>query len=369
MFAKFKKYFLETDYILFSIVLVLACIGILFIYSAGYNPFTNETDNFYKKQLVWLGLGILSFFVMSYINYRQLVRIVPFLYTAGIILLVAVVLMGFINMGAQRWIGIGPLRIQPSEIFKIIWVLTLAWLFMDFDGKKMGLLTIIKKSWMLLPPFLLVYEQPDLGTALTYVAVWGILLLILGVKRSVLLIALIAALIIIPVGWNHLHDYQKNRLLVFAGILQDKKGDGYHAEQSKVAVGSGGIYGKGFLGGTQAHLNFLPEGHTDFIYSVINEEQGLIGGTIIILLFISLLYKILSIAVRTKEAAGKIIAICVACYIFFQFIVNAGMTVGILPVVGVPMPFVSYGGTSLLSFFTMIGIVNSIHLRRYSISE
>ena len=166
-----------------------------------------------------------------------------------------------------------------------------------------------------------------------------------------------------------MHDYQQTRVKVFLGLVQDKQGDGYHAEQSKVAVGSGGINGKGFLGGTQAHLSFLPESHTDFIYSVTNEEQGLIGGTVVILLFLFLIFKIFSIAMKTNEASGKLIAMGVGCYIFFQFIINAGMTVGMVPIVGIPMPFVSYGGTSLLSFFTMIGIVNSIHLRRYSLTD
>ncbi len=369
MFAKFKKYLFETDYLLLAAVLCLAGIGIVSIYSAGYNPYTGETDAFYKRQFMWLVLGIISFFVMSYINYRKVVRLTPVIYSAGIILLLIVLILGHIKMGAQRWIGIGSFRIQPSEIFKIIWVISLAWLFMDFDGKRLSLFKIVQKSWMLIIPFLLVFSQPDLGTALTYVAVWGMLLLMLGVQRNVFIIALIAVAIIVPIGWQHLHDYQQTRVKVFLGLVQDKQGDGYHAEQSKVAGGSGGINGKGFLGGTQAHLSFLPESHTDFIYSVINEEHGLIGGTVVILLFLFLIFKIFSIAVKTKEASGKLIAMAVGCYIFFQFIINAGMTVGMVPIVGIPMPFVSYGGTSLLSFFTMVGIVNSIHLRRYSLTD
>lgn len=369
MFAKLKKYLLETDYILLATVLCLAVVGIVSIYSAGYNPYTNITDSFYKRQLMWLILGIISFFIMSYINYKKIIKLTPFIYAAGVILLLIVLVLGHIKMGAQRWIGIGPLKLQPSEIFKIIWVISLAWLFMDFDGKRLGLIKILQKSWMLIPPFLLVFSQPDLGTALTYVAVWGMILLMLGVKRHVIIIALLAVAIIIPVGWQHLHDYQQTRVLVFLGLVQDKQGDGYHAEQSKVAVGSGGINGKGFLGGTQAHLNFLPESHTDFIYSVINEEQGLVGGTAVILLFLFLIFRIFGIAMRTKEASGKLIAMAVGCYIFFQFIVNAGMTVGMMPIVGIPMPFVSYGGTSLFSFFTMIGMVNSVHLRQYSLID
>ena len=185
---------------------------------------------------------------MSYINYRKVVRLTPVIYSAGIILLLIVLILGHIKMGAQRWIGIGSFRIQPSEIFKIIWVISLAWLFMDFDGKRLSLFKIVQKSWMLIIPFLLVFSQPDLGTALTYVAVWGMLLLMLGVQRNVFIIALIAVAIIVPIGWQHLHDYQQTRVKVFLGLVQDKQGDGYHAEQSKVAVGSGGINGKGFLG-------------------------------------------------------------------------------------------------------------------------
>ena len=369
MLSKLKKYFINTDFIMLGVALSLAIIGVFAIYSAGYNPVTGTTDDFYKRQLTWLSLGFIAFFVVSYVNYGKLIRFTPYIYIFGLILLTIVLILGHVKMGAQRWIGFGSFRIQPSEIFKIIWVFSLGWLFMDFKGQRMGLFQIIKKSWMLIPPFLLVFLQPDLGTSLTYVAVWGLVVLILGVKRQVYLTALLAVMIILPVGWVNLHDYQKNRVKVFLGIIDDERGLGWHSEQSKVAIGSGGINGKGFLGGTQAHLNFLPESHTDFIFAVINEEKGLIGGTVVISLFFVLLLRIFSISMRATEPAGKIIAIAVGSYIFFQFVVNAGMTVGLVPIVGVPMPFVSYGGTSLLSFFVMLGLVNSIHLRRYTLAD
>lgn len=369
MFSKIKKYFSETDYLLLLFAVLLSVIGITAIYSAGYDPISGETNAYFKRQLMWLFFGIISFFIMSYINYGKLVRFTPVLYIIGILILVAVSIIGHIGMGAQRWIGIGPLKLQPSEAFKIIIVIGLAWVFMDFDGRKMGILTLIKKFLYLLPPFLLVYTQPDLGTSVTYIAVWGIVVLILGVKKEVYSLAVIALIISTIVIWNNMHDYQKNRVKVFFGIIEDAQGHGYQLKQSKIAVGSGGITGKGFLGGTQANLEFLPETRTDFIYSVINEEYGLIGGTVIIVLFLLLLFRIFSISIKTKEPAGKIIAISVAAYIFFQFIINAGMTVGLVPIVGIPMPFVSYGGTSLLSFFTMLGLVNSVYLRRYTITE
>ncbi len=161
MFDKFKKYLLDTDYLLLATVVSLSVIVIIFIYSAGYNPYTGVTNAFYKKQIIWLILGIISFFVVSYINYKQLVKFAPFIYGIGITFLLIVLLLGLIKMGAQRWIGIGPLRIQPSEIFKIVWVISLAWLFMDFDGKKINIVEVLKKALLLIPPFSLVIYQPD----------------------------------------------------------------------------------------------------------------------------------------------------------------------------------------------------------------
>lgn len=369
MFQKIKKYFIETDYVLFAAALLISAIGVIAIYSSGYNPVTGEADAYYKRQLMWLSLGVISFFIMSYVNYRKVIRMAPLIYILGLLMLLLVLVLGHIGMGAQRWIGIGPIRVQPSEIFKTVWIITLAWVFMDFDGVPMGIVKIIKKSWILIPPFMLVFLQPDLGTSLTYVAVWGLVILILGVKKEVFLIAVVLIAVLIPVAWMNMYEYQQDRVKIFFGIIEDEKGIGWHSKQSKVAVGSGGINGKGFLGGTQSHLNFLPESHTDFIFSVINEEKGLIGGSVVTVLFLFLLFRIFSISIKHKEASGKILTMAAACYVFFQFIVNAGMTVGLVPVVGIPMPFVSYGGTSLLSFFTMLGIVNSVNLRQYSITD
>jgi rod shape determining protein RodA len=268
-------------------------------------------------------------------------------------------------MGAQRWLNIGGFRFQPSEFYKIIWCIVLARIFRDFSFEKLGFITIFKKVTLLIPPFLLIFFQPDLGTALIFVAVWGIVLLFRGVKRSTFLVGFTSILIAIPILWSHMKGYQKKRVITFLDPEKDPFGAGYHVIQSKIAVGSGGIFGKGFLQGTQSHLNFLPERHTDFIYSLINEEFGLIGGGIVILLFILLIYRVLTISMQVKEPVAKLICISVVAFIFFQFYVNAAMTLGLMPVVGIPMPFISYGGSSLLTFMSMLGIVNSIAMRKY----
>lgn len=369
MFQKIKKYFAETDYWMLCLAAVLSAVGIIAIYSAGYDPSTGAVQNYYSRQMLWFAMGICIFFVVSFISYKKIIRFAPFIYGLGVLFLIMVLISGHIGMGAQRWLGIGPLRLQPSEIFKTIWVITLAWLFMDFDDRKFNIIKIFKKSLLLVPPFLLVFLQPDLGTSATYLVIWGCIILILGISRATFIIALVLMAVVGPVMWTHMHDYQKKRVITFINPEHDPFGAGYHIIQSKIGVGSGGVDGKGYLKGTQSHLRFIPERHTDFIYSVINEEFGLIGGSAILVLFVILLLRIFQTGTRSKEPAAKILCAAVACYIFFQFIINSYMTVGMMPIVGIPMPFVSYGGSSLMSFYTMLGLVNSVYIRRFTGSE
>ena len=366
MFQKIKYYLISTDYWMLFFATALSIIGIVAIYSAGYDPSTETVQSYYSKQIVWLSLGLTMFFIVSFINYKTITRFAVFIYILGLVSLLFVLISGHIGMGAQRWLGIGPLKIQPSEMFKIIWVVTLAWLFMDFDDKKFNLLRIAKKSLFLVPPFLLVFLQPDLGTSMTYLVIWGCIILILGITRKTFIVILLCMAVVGPVLWTHMHDYQKKRVITFINPEHDPFGAGYHIIQSKIGVGSGGVDGKGYLKGTQSHLRFIPERHTDFIYSVINEEFGLIGGTVILFLFIILILRIFQTSIRAKESAAKILCTAVACYIFFQFVINSYMTVGMMPVVGIPMPFVSYGGSSLMSFFIMLGLVNSVYIRRFN---
>ncbi|MEF3255311.1 MAG: rod shape-determining protein RodA [Deferribacterales bacterium] len=363
---QFDKRLLKSfDLYLSGIILVILVFGWIAVYSASYDPSDNRFYSFYIKQLYWLLIGVGVYLFFSFLNYKHLVKWSTILYILGLFMLVLVLIIGHVGMGAQRWINIGGFKFQPSEFFKIIFVLLMPKIYNDFSDKPLGFMEIIKKFILVIPPFLLVFFQPDLGTAMVFLAVWGILLLFRGVKIKVLVVLLIIAGILLPFTWNKLHDYQKERVLTFLSPERDPYGSGYHIIQSRIAVGSGGIVGKGFLNGTQSHLKFLPERHTDFIFSLINEEFGLLGGTFILTLFGLLLFRICYIAVKVKEMSGKIITLSVASLIFFQFFVNAGMTIGLLPVVGIPMPLISYGGSSLITFMTLLGIVNSISIRKF----
>ena len=367
MFIKIinKKNFKYFDIPLFLNILILLFVSIFMIYSASYQPLSGNFKSFYVKQIYWSLIGLIAFLFFSLLDYKKLLKNTYLLYTLGNILLVAVLIKGHVGMGAQRWISIGGFRFQPSEFYKVIWCLVIARIFNDFSEEKYGFIMIFKKSLFLLPPFILIFLQPDLGTAIIFLAVWGMVLLFRGIKKITFFTGLGIVLMVIPVLWTHMKDYQKRRVITFLNPEKDPFGAGYHIIQSKIAVGSGGLTGKGFLHGTQSHLNFLPERHTDFIFSLINEEFGLLGGAFVIFLFGLLIYRLLSISITLKESSAKMLCVAVASLIFFQFFVNASMVLGLMPVVGIPMPFMSYGGSSLLTVMSMLGIVNSASMRRY----
>ncbi len=356
------KYF---DILLTMIYFLLLFIGLLVVYSASYSP-SEGVSTLYIRQIYWIILGILIYLTFSLINYRFLVQYIFIFYIFGILLLIYVLLTGYISMGAQRWLSLGSFRIQPSEFFKIIWAIILARIFNDFNKDRLGILKISVKSLLLIPPFVLVFLQPDLGTAGLYVLLWGVVLLFRGVKIRTLITLAVLGVVLLVAVWGNLHDYQRARVMTLINPASDPFGSGYHIIQSKVAIGSGGLFGKGFLKGTQSQLNFLPEKHTDFVFSVICEEFGLVGGVFLIVLFLVLFYRIIQIALITKEVNAKLLCQSVLSLIFLQTFINMAMTVGLMPVVGIPMPFISYGGSAMITFSSLIGMVNSVSIRRFS---
>lgn len=365
MFQVDKRLFKNFDIHLSAIILLILLYGLLAVYSASYDPIQEKFTSFYVKQFYWIIIGVIFYIFFSFFNYKHLVKWNIIFYILGLVLLLLVLAIGHIGMGAQRWINIGGFRFQPSEFFKIVFILIMPKIYNDFDSYKLGIVDVVKKFFLVVPPFILVFLQPDLGTAMVFLAIWGILLLFRGVRVKTLIFFVAIAVIAAPVAWNKLHDYQRERVLTFLSPESDPYGAGYHVIQSKIAIGSGGIFGKGLLKGTQSHLKFLPERHTDFIFALINEEFGFLGGLVMIVLFGMLILRIIYIAQNTKEFSARILLIAIASLIFFQFFVNAGMTLGLLPVVGIPMPLVSYGGSALITFMTLLGIVNSVSIRKF----
>jgi rod shape determining protein RodA len=364
MFNKSVNLLKRFDYFLLLLIVFLVVASFLAVYSAVYDPTNGSVQQHPYKQLYIFAMSLILYVGVSFIGYRNIVRFAPVLYALGCIALLAVLFFGNVEMGARRWITIGPFTGQPSEFFKVLWVITLAWVFSDLKDERLGFIKLAVRILWLIPPFIMVYKEPDLGTALTYAAVWGLVAFFLGIKRVIITLLVIGALISAPFVWTHLKPFQKQRVISFMAPDRDPSGTGYQALQSRIAVGSGGISGKGYLKGTQSHLRFIPERHTDFIFSVINEEFGFIGGVSLILVFMVLILRIITISSELKEPQGKVLCVAVAAFILFQFYLNASMTIGMSPIVGVPLPLVSYGGSSLIAYVTMLGLVNSVYICR-----
>jgi len=291
----------------------------------------------------------------------------PFLYTFGVLLLIAVALTGDIAMGAQRWLDLGVVRFQPSEIMKIAVPLACAWYLHDRPLPP-SFLSLVVLATAILVPTLLIAEQPDLGTALLVATGGALVVLLAGLQARYMigLGALVAGAV--PVLWHFLHDYQRQRVLTFLNPQTDPLGAGYHTIQSQIAIGSGGLFGKGYMNGSQAQLEFLPERSTDFIFAVVGEEWGLVGLLVLLMLYLFVIARGLYIAAQAQDTFSRLIAGSLTLTFCVYVFVNSGMVAGLLPVVGVPLPLVSYGGTSMVTLMAGFGILMSIHSRRKLVS-
>lgn len=336
-------------------LLALMGFGLMVLYSAS-----GQSQAMMQAQLVRLGVALAVMVIFAQISPQTFKRWGLPLFVVGLLMLVAVLLVGEVGKGAQRWLNLGFIRFQPSEIMKIAVPLAIAW-FISSHSLPPRLWRLLVGFVMCLIPTLLIAKQPDLGTALL-IATSGVMVLFLA-GMSWRLIALIAALIsaLLPVMWFFvMHDYQKRRVLTFLNPETDPLGAGYHIIQSKIAIGSGGLQGKGWLQGTQSQLEFLPERHTDFIFSVLSEEFGLMGVTVLISLYLFVIGRCLLIATRAQDNFSKLVAGSVTMTFFVYIFVNIGMVSGLLPVVGVPLPLISYGGTSMVTLLAAFGILMSI---------
>jgi rod shape determining protein RodA len=318
------------------------------------------------KQLLWFSVGLLAMVSTFLFNYKILDRWAQPIYFVCIALLIAVLFFGKYIGGSRRWLIIGPVSLQPSELVKIAVILALA-RYYSKDAKTRGftLRELVRPLMIIMLPIFLISMQPDLGTAGLVVLIAGSITVFVKIERRSFAYLIASGAVMVPLIWFFLKEYQKKRILVFLDPDRDPLGAGYHIIQSKIAIGSGMLSGKGFLKGTQNALSFLPEEHTDFIFSVLAEEWGLLGSITLVLLFLILIIWGLNVAHGCREPFGTIVAVGVTAMIFWQAFINIGMSMGLLPVVGVPLPFVSYGGSSVLTTAISIGLLLNVSMRRF----
>ncbi|HHV72419.1 MAG TPA: rod shape-determining protein RodA [Clostridia bacterium] len=365
MFTLDRKFFKNFDFTLFFSTLALMILSIIFVASAS----SAKSGNYYfTRQLVWVVGAVVVMFVTLKIDYNTFWKFSRLIYLANIALLLAVLAVGRTSKyGGTHWIWIGPIPLQPSEFSKVFTILTLAKLLVQKENKLNKFSDLFPVFFHIGIPFGLVILQGDLGTALVFIAILFGMLFVAGVKVKHLATLVGAGVAVMPVVWNFLKDYQKKRLIVFINPEMDKLGAGWNIIQSKIAIGSGGILGKGIFAGSQNRLEFLPESHTDFIFSVIGEEVGFLGSGIVLLLFFIIIWRGIKIAGRAKDMYGVLIAIGITSMFFFHVFENVGMALGIMPITGIPLPFVSYGGSAMFTNALSLGLLLNIYFRRQKI--
>jgi rod shape determining protein RodA len=361
-----RRLLINIDWMLAGLVIAVCLLGILNIYSAT-TPYKIVATPYYIKQIYWLLVGVFIALAACTVDYHMLEDFSYWLYGIVVVLLVAVLVIGRRSMGATRWLNLGIINVQPSELMKIVIIITFARFFNNFQS--IGGLTVKDMLFplgILAVPVLLIMKQPDLGTAILVILIALSMTAYRGLRWSTVISFVLVTIPVAWLGWSQfLRPYQKNRILDFLNPERSRLGSGYHIIQSKIAVGSGGFVGKGFVHGTQSQLRFLPEQHTDFAFSVFAEEWGFVGCLVLILLYLSLVLWGLNIARRCNDRFGALLAVGVTAMIFWHIVINMGMVIGMFPVVGVPLPFFSYGGTSMITSMVGIGILQSISMRRF----
>ena len=356
---KEKIFNISFTYVLF--IVLLASIGVVMLYSAANGSWRPWALNQGIRFIMGAGLMI----VLALIDIRTIMRYSYAFYFFTLLLLLYVEIKGSIGMGAQRWIDLGFFKLQPSELMKIALVLVLARYFHSSSLQAIeSVKGIVTPLLLTIIPAFLVLTQPDLGTALMLLFTAGVIFFAVGVQLWKFGVVLLGAIIMAPIAWKLLHDYQQDRVLTFLNPERDPLGAGYHIIQSKIALGSGGVFGKGFLKGTQSHLNFLPEKHTDFIFTMLSEEFGMVGAVFVIILAMLILAYSYSFAYKSSSYFGKLAAIGLATNFFLYVFINTAMVLGLIPVVGVPLPLISYGGTFIISVMASFGIILSVFIHR-----
>lgn len=365
MLLKERRLFQNFDWLLIAAVGLLVLLGVVLINNTtagveGIFDTSNLLQDFTFRQILYAGAGFVILFVLSQLDYRIFAGFQWLFYLSLLALLAIVFLLGQITLGAQRWIPLGPFQLQPSEVGKLFLVLVLAKFLADNSKQMDRWRTLVFSFGLVLIPAIMTYLQPDLGTSLIFLFVWGVMILAAGLAWKQLVGIGLALLIILPIVYATLQPYQRDRITTFLNPTADPLGSGYNVNQARIAIGSGQVVGRGIGSGTQSQLQFLRIRHTDFIFSVIGEELGFFGGVFFFALYAFVLIRMLRAAQVSRSTFGRLTAVGFSAALFFQAFVNLGMNVGIMPVTGIPLPFVSSGGSSLVTYLMMIGIIQSI---------
>jgi rod shape determining protein RodA len=363
-----RRFPTHFDWRLIAVTAALLAIGWLSLYSVTAHD-TGGGTPLYLRQLYWMAIGWAAFGVMLVIDYRELSRYAYVGYAVVVLLLVLVLVMGRSTQGAQRWLSVGGFSFQPSEVTKLAMLFVLARYFAQRripGGYRVAQLAV--PGLVVLLPLVLILKQPDLGTALTLVALFLVVVSVVGIRSKTLVIGVLISFMLFPfvwqMVWGSLKDYQRDRVVTFLNPAADPLGKSYHLLQSKIAIGSGGWVGKGFQEGTQSQLKFLPEAHTDFIFSVFAEEWGFVGVLIVLGLYLVLLLLGIETAMKARDVTGSLLAMGVVGMIGFNIVINIAMTTGLLPVVGIPLPLMSYGGTAMVTTMAGLGLIMNVRMRR-----
>jgi rod shape determining protein RodA len=352
----------DLDWPLLLVALAICGFGVLQIYSATHDTIWRDA---WWKQIIFIAVGMVLMWIAARIDYHTLLGQVYIFYGLTLVTLIAVFVVGSKVFGSTRWIRIGGFTFQVSEFAKIVIVLLVARFMTELKKEDLDWKDLLKIFGFVAVPMLLVMKQPDLGTALTYLPILGVGIFLAGLRWQYIAAIAVVLAVIMPVGWFFLKDYQRARLTTFLDPSQDPRGQGYQVIQSKIAVGQGGMWGRGVTKGTQTQLQFLPVPHTDFIFSAFSEEHGFVGVVVVLGLYFLLLILIVQNAQTAPDRAGLYICMGIAALMLFHVMVNVGMVVGRMPVTGIPLPLMSAGGSNILSVFIMLGLVNNVRLRRF----
>ncbi len=348
----------------FGTALVLAMIGCLLVYSATF--FTEPHLNTFKKQMLWVVIGIVLAIVIIMIDYHILFDVAPILYIIGIVFLVYLLVWGRVTANVNSWIHIAGFQFQPSEFMKVFTALMLARFFDSNDRAYLDFRSFMIAMGIIALPVVLIIVQPDFGTAASFFPLVAVAMFFGGIRPRVWLAMILVAVVSLPLAWAFfLKPYQKERVIIYLNPERDPRGDGYQMIQAKIAIGSGGIHGKGFTHGTQGKLGFVPEHHTDFIFSVLGEEWGFVGVIVVLGLYLYFVFQALTFAKHARDRGGTFLVICLTMFFVFHILINVSMQIGILPTTGIPLPLISYGGSSTMMFFMSIGLIANVDMRRF----